>query len=70
MATGFKPQEKDPTITYFDGDNWLGFSKGIGANLLAQLGTYEIVTDVGMTPFITEETLTGYYVADKVQNNF
>ena len=70
MTTGFNPQEKDPLLNYFDGNNWATFSLTMGTDLIIQMGSYEIITDIGMTPFIVEETLAGYYVAKSIQNNY
>ena len=33
-------------------------------------GTYEIVTDVGMTPFVSEETLSGAYISSVSETHF
>ena len=72
LNTGFQFQEKDPYINYIYGDFWLTFSLELGINTLVQIGSHEVVTDVGMTPFVFEETTTGYHIANTIQmaNNF
>ena len=61
--TGFNPQERNPIVTYLDSNFIMPFSLQIGNNMLIELGTYEIKTDTGMTPFVTEEIEEGFYVA-------
>ena len=67
LNTGFQFQEKDPYINYIYGDFWLTFSLDLGANVVIQIGSHEVVTDVGMTPFVFQETTTGYHITDTIQ---
>ena len=52
--TGFNPQDRDSIINFLDSNVVLPFSQEIGTDVVVEMGTYEIKTDTGMTPFITE----------------
>ena len=67
---GFNPHERDPVVTYLDSNFLLPFSIEISSALVVLAGTYEIRTDTGMTPFVAEEVLTGFFISDKFITNF
>ena len=54
LNTGFNPEEKNPVVHFLDSNILFPFSQEIGTEVIVELGTYEIKTDTGMTPFITE----------------
>ena len=68
--TAFNPQNKDPLVKYVENRYMLRFSSTLGSELTLRIGKYEIVTDVGLTPFVSEEVLTGTYIAGVSEVSF
>ena len=52
MSAAFNPHERDPILYYIEDHIWLTFTETLGTEALVELATYEIETDVGMTPVI------------------
>ena len=42
MNIAFNPENKDPIVYYIENRNWLSFSRGMGKEMLVEIGTYEI----------------------------
>ena len=57
-------------MNFLDSNIIFPFSDSIGTEVTIEMGSYEIKTDTGMTPFITEVSEEGFYVADKISGNY
>ena len=66
IDTNLNSETKDPLLLDINSNFLLTFTHGIGSTLIVQMGSYEITTDTGMTPFVTEETQTGYYISNTI----
>ena len=53
-----------------NGDILSFFTHSIGAGFLLSMGSFEVITDTSMTPFIYEESQKGYYTAKNLQQTF
>ena len=70
INSAFNPDEQDPILTYIEYHFFLSFTKNIGKEYLIEVATYEIITDISMTPVINEETITGAYINRYESHNF
>ena len=62
LNTGFNPDGQNPTFYFMENRNWIGFSLTSTYGYILEVGTYEIESDVSMTPVIEEEVINGTYI--------